>query len=78
MSICIFNQNDLAKIHNSYYNFPISNKNGKNIEKQNKNSVKNRKTKQKCGKKNLIQYPKCFLTIVFVIQEELKRMWKNS
>lgn len=29
MSICISNQLDLEKIHNSYYNFPIINKNGK-------------------------------------------------
>lgn len=30
MSICIFNENDVAKIHNTYYNFPVSNRNCKN------------------------------------------------
>lgn len=33
MSICIFNENDVNKIHNKYYNIPIINKNGKkNVE----------------------------------------------
>lgn len=30
MSICIFNENQLQKIHNKYYNYPIINKNGIN------------------------------------------------
>ena len=29
MSVCVFNEKDVEKIHNKYYSYPIINKNGK-------------------------------------------------
>ena len=41
MSICIFNEKNVEKIHNKYYNFPIINRNGKNNVEYDKNSEEN-------------------------------------
>lgn len=39
MSICIFNEKDVAKIHAKYYNYPIINKNGKKEVEYDKKSL---------------------------------------